>query len=578
MSRVPVRVRLTAAFAVAMALVLAGAGAFVYERLRNDLDESVTAGLAVRANAVVAAGSPAAGAAGEAEEGFAQVLGPDGRVVAAAGRVRANVLSAAELRRARSGERVLVEQRVPGIEGTARVLARAGRGSEIVVVGQSLQDRDDTLDSLVRSFAVGGPIAVLLASLLGYALAAAGLRPVEAMRRRAREVSLSRADERLPLPAARDEIRRLGETLNEMLDRLSRSFERERRFVADASHELRTPVAVIKAELEGALRAGGHAPQVREALVASVEECDHLAQLAEDLLILARSSEGQLPVQPEPLDAPRAARAGRAPLRRPGRASAAAASRSTPATSRPSTPTSCACARRSATSSTTPCATARARSCCEPAARGPGWRSRSPIRATGFTAGFAERAFERFARDDLTRTRDGAGLGLSIVRAIAEAHGGRAEVVGGAGATVRIWLPDGPAAPSACRAPYAAGPSRPVRPDDAPRTGAGAARSAARRSGPGPPRAATTRRRSRPSRAGAARDARRRPEGLGEHRDAGGDRDHVRRGGHQHDHGGGGAELEPALEREERGRAERDDDRRPGREHRGEAARARPRR
>ena len=88
------------------------------------------------------------------------------------------------------------------------------------MVGQSLDDRDETLGNLVASFAIGGPVAVILASLLGYALAAAGLRPVEAMRRRAREVSLSRADERLPLPAAHDEIRRLGETLNEMLDRL----------------------------------------------------------------------------------------------------------------------------------------------------------------------------------------------------------------------------------------------------------------------------------------------------------------------------------------------------------------------
>ena len=138
----------------------------------------------------------------------------------------------------------------------------------MVAVGQSLQDRDETLSSLVASFVIGGPVAVVLASLLGYALAGAGLRPVEAMRRRAREISLGDPDERLPLPAAQDEIRRLGETLNEMLDRLRRSFERERRFVADASHELRTPVAVIKAELEGALRAGGHEPQVREALIA----------------------------------------------------------------------------------------------------------------------------------------------------------------------------------------------------------------------------------------------------------------------------------------------------------------------
>ena len=91
-----------------------------------------------------------------------------------------------------------------------------------MIVGQSLDDRDETLAGLVTSFAVGGPIAVLLASLLGYVLAATGLRPVEAMRRRAAEVSLERDGERLPLPAARDEIRRLGETLNAMLDRIAR--------------------------------------------------------------------------------------------------------------------------------------------------------------------------------------------------------------------------------------------------------------------------------------------------------------------------------------------------------------------
>ena len=186
-----------------------------------------------------------------------------------------------------------------------------------MAVGQSLDDRDETLADLVASFAIGGPIAVLLASLLGYALAAAGLRPVEAMRRRAAEVSLERDGERLPLPAAHDEIRRLGETLNEMLDRLRASYERERRFVADASHELRTPVAVIKTELEGALRAGGHDPQVREALVAAVEECDHLAQLAEDLLVLARSGEGGLPVRPERAAGGRAAGGGARALRRP---------------------------------------------------------------------------------------------------------------------------------------------------------------------------------------------------------------------------------------------------------------------
>ena len=134
------------------------------------------------------------------------------------------------------------------------------------------------------------------------------------------------------MPAAHDEVRRLGETLNEMLDRLRGSFERERRFVADASHELRTPVAVLKTELEGALRAGGHQPEVREALVAAIEECDHLAQLADDLLVVARAAEGGMPVRPE--DAPGAGgpRGGPTAVRRPCGAGAAGASRSMPRT------------------------------------------------------------------------------------------------------------------------------------------------------------------------------------------------------------------------------------------------------
>jgi two-component system, OmpR family, sensor kinase len=445
--RLPVRVRLTAAFAVAMVLVLVGAGMFVYLRLKTDLNESVTAGLGARATAVRAANSPSAGAAGDSEEGFAQLVRTDGSVLGSAGGIRGEALSPAELRRAAAGEEILVERKVPGIEGTARVLARSGGGSQVVTVGQSLQDRDDALGSLVVSFAIGGPIAVLLASLLGYSLAAAGLRPVEAMRRRAQDVSLSRADERLPLPAAHDEIHRLGQTLNEMLDRLRRSFERERRFVADASHELRTPVAVIKAELEGALRAGGHDPQVREALVAAVEECDHLAQLAEDLLLVARASEGELPVRPERLELREllngvAARfADRA--RERGRAiSVDAGDRQTVYADE--------LRLRQALGNLVDNALRYGRGEIVLRSRraGPGLELEVSDQGDGFAPEFAEPAFERFARGDLARTGDGTGLGLAIVRAIAEAHGGRAEVVPGVGATVRLWLPDRPGSTS----------------------------------------------------------------------------------------------------------------------------------
>jgi signal transduction histidine kinase len=442
-SRLPIRARVTAAFALAMVVVLAAAALFVYLRLETDLDESVTAGLENRAAAVAASGEASAGAAGDDdEEGFAQVVATDGEVRDSAGGAGSRAaLTPVELQSAAGGEEVLVDRRVPGIEGTARILAQSAGGGEVATVGQSLDDRDETLAGLVASFAVGGPIAVLLASLLGYALAATGLRPVDAMRRRAAEVSLERDGERLPLPAAHDEIRRLGETLNTMLDRLRDSYERERRFVADASHELRTPVAVIKTELEGALRAGGHDPPVREALAAAVEECDHLAQLAEDLLVLARGTEGRLSVRPSALAAGallqsvRERFADRARAR--GRAIRVEAADGL-----------CLEADelrlRQALGNLVDNALRYGDGDVVLRARAVDGAAELEVADSGhgFPPELGERAFERFARGDCARTRGGSGLGLAIVRAIAEAHGGSANIVpDGRGATVTISVP-----------------------------------------------------------------------------------------------------------------------------------------
>jgi signal transduction histidine kinase len=102
-----------------------------------------------------------------------------------------------------------------------------------------------------------------MASAACYGLARACLAPIEAMRLRAAEISMSGFAAGLPLPPARDEVRRLGETLNGMLARIREAFERERRFVADASHELRTPLAVMQTELDGALLMGRAEPEVR---------------------------------------------------------------------------------------------------------------------------------------------------------------------------------------------------------------------------------------------------------------------------------------------------------------------------
>jgi two-component system, OmpR family, sensor kinase len=437
MSRVPIRVRLAVLLALAMMLVLGGVGLFVYLRLADDLSEGVDSTLEARAAAIAASGRVEAGSAGDAEDGFAQLIAADGPVLARTDDSPDSALTGREIARAAAGEDVEVERVLEGIDGTARVLA-VGKGDEVIVVGQSLDDRDETLAALAGAFALGAPAAAIVVALLGYALAAAGLRPVERIRRRAEEVSLEGEAEPLPLPAARDEIRRLGETLNAMLDRLRGSYARERRFVADASHELRTPVAVIKAELEAALRRAPADPDLREALTAAVEECDRLAQLAEDLLVLARSGDGALAVRPEPLDAAELLER----IRTRFSARARERGRELRVDAEPDLVVRADELRLSqALGNLVDNALRHGAGAITLSARRVGADDVLEVadEGAGPPSELRPRAFERFARGDEARTRGGAGLGLAIVRAVAEAHGGTAEL--GAGSAVRLRLP-----------------------------------------------------------------------------------------------------------------------------------------
>ncbi len=149
----------------------------------------------------------------------------------------------------------------------------------------ALGDRDEVLASLLGLMLVVGPVALLLAAFAGYRLAGAALRPVESMRREAAEISSETSGRRLPVPEARDEVRRLGETLNEMLERLDEGLLRERRFVADAGHELRTPLALLRTELELALRRPRSPEELEAAIRSATEEVERLIRLAEALLV-----------------------------------------------------------------------------------------------------------------------------------------------------------------------------------------------------------------------------------------------------------------------------------------------------
>jgi signal transduction histidine kinase len=308
----------------------------------------------------------------------------------------------------------------------------------IVVVGSSLGDRDEALTNLATLMLIGGPIALVLASLAGYWVAGTALRPVEVMRRRAAEISASGPEERLPLPEANDELRRLGETLNEMLARLEAALERERRFVDDASHELRTPLTLHKTELELALRYGSSEQELRAAIASAGEEIDRLIQLAEDLLVVARSEKGQLAVTRERVPVgelldtvgerfrARVAESNR-PLVVDGSDGAVLGDR---------------LRLEQALTSMVDNALRYGEGEVRLWARRNGSHVELHVSddGPGFPPEFIDRAFERFSRADAARARGGTGLGLAIVDTIARAHGGRGVAANPSGGGADVWI------------------------------------------------------------------------------------------------------------------------------------------
>jgi two-component system OmpR family sensor kinase len=441
----------TLAFAVVSAVVLAALGYFVYARFDAELSEQIDQSLRTHGDdiaSLVGTGDLARNSKllGR-EESFAQVLTPQGQIYASTPQLgRHPQLTPAEASRASHASFVVTREHVPSISGQARLLARPAEGSDgrfVVVVAASLDDRNESLANLGTILLIGGPVALLLASLAGYVVSGRALRPVEAMRRRAAAISAAEPEQRLPLPAADDEIRRLGETLNQMLARLEEGLERERAFVDDASHELRTPLAMHKTELELALRYAKTPEEMRAAISSAIVEVDRLIQLAEDLLVLARSEEGKLA-----LDLRRVTVAELlADVRE--RFSARIDETGRSLVIEPSDGLTVEGDRLRLEQALT--------NLVENAIEHGGGEitvhaieSDGEVaihvedRGPGFAPEFIGRAFERFSRDDAARGGDGTGLGLAIVEAIARAHRGSAHAVNrkGDGADVWIALPE----------------------------------------------------------------------------------------------------------------------------------------
>src|ERR1700733_7725431 len=329
-------------------------------------------------------------------------------------------------------------QNISGEKGGFRAYATrfsAAGLSWTLVILRSLHVQQEMLQQIRVAFTWLIPLGVLLAGCGGYFLARRSLAPVAAMGKQAERIGAANLHERLQVSNANDELGRLGRTFNELLDRLDRSFERQRRFISDASHELRTPVSILRGEAEVALSQLSRSPQeYRESLAVLHEEAQRLARIVEDLFTLTRADAGEYRLAQSDFyldelaaDCVRATRAlaqaksiklvAVTPEEMPLRADEDLLRRMILNLLDNAIKYTPAGGNVSLTCGSVP----------------DGYELSVTDSGPGIPGEMQSRVFERFFRVDRARSRTGtdggAGLGLSIARWIAEAHLGRLELV-----------------------------------------------------------------------------------------------------------------------------------------------------
>lgn len=444
----PIVTRLVVAVALTMTAVLVAAGAFVFWRVSYALDRQVDQDLAAYQHVVQRAIATDTDAPSDTPGQRYQVYGADGRV--RGGNATERLVDTATVQAAAAGStrRLDVGRLLPAAAHPYRVaVARVGtaRGQVVVASAISRHKHDEALRELLLQLAIAGLATLAAASFVGYRTARAALNPVERYRQAAQAADTtgaagtSRGTPTLPVdPGRDDEVTRLGHTFNALLDRIAAANDRERQFLADASHELRSPLALMRTELEVAAMRPGSDVDTAATLDSLRGQVERLIGLANTLLDLEELRAGGEAAAPERVDLA-SLLAAVADRYQPD---AAAQSRHIRATTPPelavegqphwldvavSNLVSNALRYGSGTIALT---AERIEGIVMLAVSDEG---------PGFPAAFAPKAFDRFSRSDPSRTSGGTGLGLSLVQAVAEAHYGSAAITGPA--TVTLTLP-----------------------------------------------------------------------------------------------------------------------------------------
>jgi signal transduction histidine kinase len=433
------RGRIVVAYGLSLAIVMAAVLPLAYFGLIGQLRTAEAEEASTRLNDIAAA-AVAGDLRPVAQDPYAQLLDAGGVVARSAAAPTTPVLTAAERTDVTHGK-LLVRRAVPGLGADAWLAARQLRNGQVVVVGASLAAVDRAERRLLVGLAIVGPALLVILILPVRRLIGATLAPVGALTAEARTLTVADSSRRLPQPPGEDEIATLARTLNGMLDRIDAAYQRERSFVDDAAHELRTPVAVLRAELELGLAAEDPV-SMRQALRVGLVEADRLSRLATDLLVLARARAGGLEVHRQPTDVTTEVRAL---ARRLAELYGVPVEVSGPVLVADLDPVRLEQVVINLVGN---------------AVQAGGHQIQVRVDqpsddsivlvvdddGPGFPAPLLPVAFDRFSRGSTARTRDpsgGAGLGLAIVAAVAAAHGGHAEAANDSplgGARVRVVL------------------------------------------------------------------------------------------------------------------------------------------
>lgn len=436
----PIVTRLVLAVAGAMTAVLLVAGAFVFWRfeyaLDRQLDQDLRAYQEIVQREIRTGTTPPGDTPGESY----QVYAADGAVTG--GTAAERLVDSGTVRRAMDGQEQHqdVGRLFPPTEDPYRVVAarvQTPAGPLVVASAISKANHDEALRELLLQLAIADLATLAAAAFVGYRTARAALNPVERYRAAAERAGTQPAPH-LPISDNRDdEVTRLVRTFNRLLHRIGEAAERERQFLADASHELRSPLALMRAELEWTLLRPRSPQDTKKALESLQGQVERLIDLSDELLDLEELRADTIRAR-EPIDVTALIEdvAGRFDKR---------AAEQDRTIERLISPDLQICGSRrwlevalsNLVSNALLHGKGTVRIAAKPTRRGT--RLSVDDDGPGFPADFIDSAFQRFTRADPSRSTPGTGLGLALVQAVAEAHGGSAEI---SGAKVSVVVPE----------------------------------------------------------------------------------------------------------------------------------------